>query len=147
MEINIGQNGLIELTKVYNSIELRTNDNETIKICMRDSGFEFTYEGEVYSAKEGVLVKVEKPKPEDLGCMLSNSPKGCCPECGSLEVDSMTPRTVYSCGSSDYDQRPNTFLQVEACKKLAIPFVATKNKSYDGSKLKNDSLSDESGRY
>lgn len=65
MEIDISQNGLIELTKVYNPIELITNDNETMKICMRDSGFEFVYEGEVYHAKEGVLTKIEKPKIVD----------------------------------------------------------------------------------
>lgn len=32
-----------------------------------------------------------------------------CPSCGAPEVDAMTPRTVYACGSSDYDQRPGTF--------------------------------------
>ena len=34
-----------------------------------------------------------------------------CPSCGSPEADAMTPRTVYACGSSDYDQRPGTFSQ------------------------------------
>lgn len=34
-----------------------------------------------------------------------------CPICGAPEVEAMTPRTVYACGSSDYDQRPNTFTQ------------------------------------
>lgn len=62
MKIDVSQNGLIELTEVYSPIELITNGNETIKICMRDSGFEFTYEGEVYHAKEGVLTKIKKPK-------------------------------------------------------------------------------------
>lgn len=40
-----------------------------------------------------------------------------CQECGSDEVDANTPRTVYSCGSSDYDQRPGTFIQGPGCKK------------------------------
>lgn len=39
-----------------------------------------------------------------------------CPKCGAVEVDAMTPRTVYDCGSSDYDQRPNTFRQSEQCR-------------------------------
>ena len=39
-----------------------------------------------------------------------------CPKCGAEEIDAMTPRTVYACGSSDYDQRPNTFKQSEECK-------------------------------
>ena len=49
-----------------------------------------------------------------------------CPKCNSEEVDAMTPRTVYDCGSSDYDQRPDTFIQSDKCKekdeveKLAI---------------------------
>lgn len=39
-----------------------------------------------------------------------------CPMCGAVEVDAMTPRTVYACGSSDYDQRPGTFKQSDNCK-------------------------------
>lgn len=39
-----------------------------------------------------------------------------CPICGSSEVDAMTPRTVYACGSSDYDQRPGTFKQGVKCQ-------------------------------
>lgn len=39
-----------------------------------------------------------------------------CAKCGAVEVDAMTPRTVYACGSSDYDQRPNTFNQSEQCR-------------------------------
>jgi|TARA_R110000824_G_scaffold106610_9_gene252062 hypothetical protein len=70
MEVTIGQNGLIELNRVYNPIELRNNSNECITICMRDSGFEFTYEGEVYHAKEGLLKK--RDKPSTVACDTSN---------------------------------------------------------------------------
>jgi len=38
-----------------------------------------------------------------------------CPSCGAAEIDHNSPRTVYACGSSDYDQRPGTFLQSEEC--------------------------------
>ncbi|HHH29058.1 MAG TPA: hypothetical protein ENK57_12040 [Polyangiaceae bacterium] len=31
-----------------------------------------------------------------------------CPKCGAPEVEAFTPRTVYACGASDYDQRPGT---------------------------------------
>lgn len=31
-----------------------------------------------------------------------------CPFCSAPEVDSNSPRTVYACGTSDYDQRPGT---------------------------------------
>lgn len=60
MKTSISQNGLIELTEVYNPIELITNDNESMVICMRDSGFEFKYQGEVYHAKNGEVSKIEK---------------------------------------------------------------------------------------
>jgi hypothetical protein len=31
-----------------------------------------------------------------------------CPVCAAPEVPASTPRTTYSCGTSDYDQRPGT---------------------------------------
>lgn len=43
----------------------------------------------------------------------------CCPKCGAPEVEAMTPRTKYKCGSSDYDQRPNTFKQTIKCRIYA----------------------------
>ena len=38
-----------------------------------------------------------------------------CPGCGASEVDAMTPRTVYACGSSDYDGRGGTFTRGSEC--------------------------------
>jgi hypothetical protein len=35
-----------------------------------------------------------------------------CPFCGAIEVPSRTPRTVYACGSSEYDGRPGSFARV-----------------------------------
>ena len=55
MEVNIGEEGQVILSKVYEGITLETNDKETMSICMRDSGFEFTYEGIKYSAQKGVI--------------------------------------------------------------------------------------------
>jgi len=52
----------------------------------------------------------------DRPLMTSNIEKEKCPKCGALEVEAMTPRTTYACGSSDYDQRPNTFTQSDQCK-------------------------------
>ena len=45
MKINAIDKGEILLTEVYSGVLLRTNDGETMGICMRDSGFEFNYEG------------------------------------------------------------------------------------------------------
>lgn len=33
----------------------------------------------------------------------------CCPACGAKEAETASPRTIYACESSDYDQRPSTF--------------------------------------
>ena len=57
MKINTTDKGEILLTEVYSGILLKTNDGETIGICMRDSGFEFNYNGDWYSAQKGVVTK------------------------------------------------------------------------------------------
>ena len=58
MRITSNEDGTIELTEVYNTIVLKTDSGETLAICMRDSGFEFKYQGEWYSAKAGEVSKV-----------------------------------------------------------------------------------------
>ena len=58
MKVEITENGTIELLEVYNPVELRSNANEVISICMRDSGFELTYEGNNYEAKNGILKRL-----------------------------------------------------------------------------------------
>jgi hypothetical protein len=40
-----------------------------------------------------------------------------CPWCGSPEIESSSPRTTYSCGSSCYDQRDGTWQQSALCRK------------------------------
>ena len=49
------EDGVLVMEEVYNSILLRTNDGEEMAICMRDSGFEFQYQGKWYFAKEGFV--------------------------------------------------------------------------------------------
>lgn len=55
------------------------------------------------------LVVKRSPQP-------TTSPKCVCPVCGSEEMEHDGPNTVYACGSSDYDQRPDTFYQSKMCK-------------------------------
>lgn len=55
----------------------------------------------------------ENDNPDNL--MISNVGRDKCPVFGAIEVDSGTPRTVYACGSSDYDNRPGTFNQSNRC--------------------------------
>lgn len=57
---------------------------------------------------QGELIPV--PIPEE-GPMMT------CPKCGAEEIEASSPRTTYSCGSSDYDQRPDTFQQSTLCKQ------------------------------
>ncbi len=45
-----------------------------------------------------------------------------CPKCGAVEIEADTPRTVYSCGSSDYDNRPGTFKRGDNCN-MDIEFI------------------------
>ena len=40
-----------------------------------------------------------------------------CPWCGALEIESDSPRTTYSCGSSCYDQRDGTWQQSTLCRQ------------------------------
>lgn len=53
---------------------------------------------------------------DDIPLMDKNCDGEKCPVCHSEEVSALTARTVYACGSSDYDQRPNTFRQSDKCK-------------------------------
>lgn len=60
MNISVGEGGVIEVTEVYSGIKLKSNDGEIFGICMRDSGFEFQYNGIWYEAKEGQIKKLGK---------------------------------------------------------------------------------------
>lgn len=60
MKIETNENGEIILKEVYSGIRLETVDKELFAICMRDSGFEFSYAGEWYEAKQGIIKKLGK---------------------------------------------------------------------------------------
>ncbi len=50
--------GAIVLKEVYSGVGLLTNSGEFMRICMKDSGFEFHYEGKQYEAKNGLVTLV-----------------------------------------------------------------------------------------
>lgn len=58
MKIEVNKQGDLSLKEVYNSIELETKDGEILSICMRDSGFEFTYGRIVWEAKGGRITQL-----------------------------------------------------------------------------------------
>ncbi len=60
MKISINKNNQIQIEDVYNSIVLKTKDGEEMIISMRDSGFEFAYQDQLYFAKEGYIEPFHK---------------------------------------------------------------------------------------
>jgi hypothetical protein len=60
MKISVSENNTIQLEDVFNTITLKSKDGEEFKICMRDSGFEFDYNGQLFFAKEGYLEPFHK---------------------------------------------------------------------------------------
>lgn len=55
MKLSVTEEGDILLEEVSNSITLVTSAGESLSICMRDTGFEFYYQGKPYFAKEGFV--------------------------------------------------------------------------------------------
>jgi hypothetical protein len=55
MKITVNEENEIQFEEVFIGITLKTNDGEKLSICMRDSGFEFNYQGKMYFAKEGYV--------------------------------------------------------------------------------------------
>lgn len=58
MRVEVNETGNIILKEVYNGIGLESNNGETFDICMRDTGFEFNYDGTWYSAQKGVIKEI-----------------------------------------------------------------------------------------
>lgn len=58
MKISVNQDYSFQLEQVYLPITLVTNDKEEMSIIMRDSGFEFKYQGDWYIAKNGVVERL-----------------------------------------------------------------------------------------
>lgn len=58
MKLEVDENGGIILKEVYIGVGLETISNEFLWIRMRDSGFEFVYQGKAYSAQKGVIKEV-----------------------------------------------------------------------------------------
>lgn len=59
MKVTTNEHGIIQLEEVVIGIDLKTKDGELMTICMRDSGFEFKYQGKWYFAKEGYVEPIK----------------------------------------------------------------------------------------
>lgn len=71
MKISVNQDDSFQLEEVYLPIVLVSDDKEEMSIVMRDSGFEFKYQGDWYIAKNGV---VELLRKHDLSGALKEAP-------------------------------------------------------------------------
>ena len=60
MKVTVTEDLGIQLEEVFSGLTLKTASGETMSICMRDSGFEFNYQGEWYFAKEGYVEPFHK---------------------------------------------------------------------------------------
>ncbi|CAK0751080.1 hypothetical protein CCP3SC1AL1_1830002 [Gammaproteobacteria bacterium] len=66
MKISVNQDDSFQLEQVYLPITLVSDDKEEMTIVMRDSGFEFKYQGTWYSAKDGEVELMKKSLPIQL---------------------------------------------------------------------------------
>lgn len=65
MKVEVSENGNIILKNIYNPIGIKTNDDETIILMMRDSGFEICYENNWFSLQKGKIKSFSKIKKEN----------------------------------------------------------------------------------
>jgi hypothetical protein len=58
MKITVLEDLVIQLEEVYSGIVLAPIGGDKLYLCMRDDGFEFSYNGVKYFAKGGVVGKM-----------------------------------------------------------------------------------------
>ncbi len=60
--IEVEEDRTVVLKKVFAGVILESEEGERIGICMRDTGFEFTYDGKHYEAQKGILREMASQK-------------------------------------------------------------------------------------
>lgn len=58
MKLEVTADYGINLREVFSGVLLTTEDGEEMGICMRDSGFEFSYQHKWYSAQKGKITEM-----------------------------------------------------------------------------------------
>lgn len=66
MEITTNEQGNLQLTGIYNPLDLVSNSREKLTVCMRDSGFELTYNGVTIECKDGFASVIQPSKKTQL---------------------------------------------------------------------------------
>jgi hypothetical protein len=83
MRIEVNQHREMEIREVFNPIRLATRDGEELSVCMRDTGFEITYQGQRYEMKKGEV----KPLGPTYTEMANRKEEHCtCPGVGMIDV-------------------------------------------------------------
>jgi len=139
MKIEVDNNRQIVLKEVFNGIILESADKETISICMRDSGFEFNYQGVWYEAKEGVVRKMgESPATKvqellnDKGLELT---KGKVLDSDGFKIGASEVHVIYIAD----DQKLIDKFKIDVTRLgVTIKFTPTAKESYEGDKVKKN---------
>lgn len=110
MKISVGSDRSILLEEVYNGVGLKTRDGEYMGICMRDSGFEFRYNGTWYSAKQGIVKKMKEEDPEQFD------------EADNIYACTDEPRFIISINLFDgtFEQVPNLHYKISTDMDTAL---------------------------
>ena len=59
MKITVDEKSELLITECFSGVGFKTNSGEEFSICMRDTGFEFSYQGKWYSAQKGVITEIK----------------------------------------------------------------------------------------
>jgi hypothetical protein len=57
MRIEVGEHNEMLLKEIYGGVTLISANGEKLHICMRDSGFEFTYSNQFFECKQGKVIQ------------------------------------------------------------------------------------------
>lgn len=99
--MKINEDGDLQLEQVYSGILLKTDTGQTMGICMRDGGFEFSHNGVWYSANLG---EVKKMATSERGNILVEQN-----QTGSIEHSNKTVYKCSKCGKPDGTVTPGLF--------------------------------------
>lgn len=75
MKITTTENNEIQIEELFNNVILKTADGEVMSICMRDTGFEFKYQGKWYFAKEGQVMPFPFHNSVTEDCLVEQTPQ------------------------------------------------------------------------
>ncbi len=79
MKIEVDEKRNIILKNVYNGVGFISRDGEKFSICMRDGGYEFSYQGAWFRAVKGKIEPMSISTKQDHDSEKENKEDGYCP--------------------------------------------------------------------